>query len=213
MVRTSHEVYRKNAICKDCKIELKNKYALRCKSCNGKYNNSMRGKVGELNPNYKHGLTNNNKCIDCNTRINRSYRRCHSCAAKYFLNDSEFKVKLQKRLSGSNNPMFGKKQSLKSRKLMSLKAGGTGIPYENNEYGSDFDSSLKEQIRFRDKYTCRICGCSQLENGKQLDCHHIDYDKKNNDMSNLITLCHSCHTKTNWQRKIWKEYFNNVKLV
>ena len=85
----------------------------------------------------------------------------------------------------------------------SCSAGGTGIPGENTEYGAEFDNNLKEQVRFRDKYKCQICGCSQLENGKQLDVHHIDYNKRNNKLNNLVALCHICHLKTNHKRKFW----------
>ena len=80
------------------------------------------------------------------------------------------------------------------------------------EYGLEFDSSLKEQVRFRDKYTCRMCGCSQLENGKQLDVHHIDYNKKNNVLDNLIALCHSCHSKTNINREHWMKFYEVFSL-
>jgi len=37
-----------------------------------------------------------------------------------------------------------------------------------------------------------------------LDCHHIDYIKKNHDERNLITLCKSCHSKTGLKRTIWR---------
>lgn len=94
------------------------------------------------------------------------------------------------------------------KRKQSLAKGGTGIPYENSEYGADFDNALKEQVRFRDKYKCRLCGCSQLENGKQLDVHHIDYDKKYNKLNNLISLCHGCHTKTNINRHHWQNHFS-----
>ena len=89
----------------------------------------------------------------------------------------------------------------------SCSSGGTGIPGENTEYGTEFDNALKEQVRFRDKYKCQICGCSQLENGKQLDCHHKDYNKRHNFLNNLISLCMGCHRKTNHNRKYWKEFF------
>jgi len=89
----------------------------------------------------------------------------------------------------------------------SCSAGGTGIPGENSEYGAEFDNALKEQVRFRDGYKCRECGCSQLENGKQLDCHHIDYNKENSILNNLISLCMGCHRRTNTNRKYWTKYF------
>ena len=38
--------------------------------------------------------------------------------------------------------------------------------------------------------------------------HHIDYDKKNNDVDNLVTLCTPCHTKTNFNRDEWKKTFS-----
>ena len=70
-------------------------------------------------------------------------------------------------------------------------------------YGFDFTKELKTFIRERDKFTCKVCN----KNG--FDCHHIDYDKKNCNPDNLITLCRSCHMKTNYKRKYWTNYFNN----
>ncbi len=82
-------------------------------------------------------------------------------------------------------------------------------------YSSDWTETLKRSIRERDKYICQICGKNQiieLENiGKKLAIHHTDYDKKNNDPKNLITLCNNCHSKTNWNKNYWIEYFNLKK--
>ena len=39
------------------------------------------------------------------------------------------------------------------------------------------------------------------KNGRELDVHHIDYDKKNSNHDNLVSLCHSCHMKTNVEKK------------
>jgi predicted restriction endonuclease len=101
----------------------------------------------------------------------------------------------------------GKKASKETRKRLSLSHGGTGIPYENTEYGAVFDSTLKEKIRFIGNYKCKLCGCSQLENGRLLDVHHIDYDKKNNVVGNLVALCRHCHIKTNYKRDYWRLLF------
>lgn len=70
-------------------------------------------------------------------------------------------------------------------------------------YGFDWTELLKHSIRTRDCFTCQICG----KNGFVV--HHIDYNKKNCNPENLITLCRSCHTKTNYNREYWMEYFNN----
>ena len=76
-------------------------------------------------------------------------------------------------------------------------------------YGSTFNKELKEQVRKRDKYTCRECGYTQKELGYKLSIHHIDYNKKNNNQENLISLCKSCHCQTNFSREDWKKYFLN----
>lgn len=103
-----------------------------------------------------------------------------------------------------------KNHTEETKKLLSLRGGGTGIPYEHTEYGSEFDSALKERVRFRDNYKCQLCGCSQVENGKCLDVHHKDYNKKNNDINNLVALCISCHRKTNFNRKYWLNKFKEI---
>jgi len=72
-------------------------------------------------------------------------------------------------------------------------------------YNPEFNGKLKSFIRKRDNYTCQIC--DKKENGKAHCCHHIDYDKKNNRSENLITLCNSCHSKTNSNRQYWQNYF------
>jgi len=35
----------------------------------------------------------------------------------------------------------------------------------------------------------------------------IDYDKLNIKPKNLISLCHSCHMKTNYNREYWRQRF------
>ena len=66
-------------------------------------------------------------------------------------------------------------------------------------YSIDWTETLRRSIRERDNYICNIC--SQYGN----TVHHIDYDKKNCNPNNLITLCRSCHTKTNSNRNYWIE--------
>ncbi len=72
-------------------------------------------------------------------------------------------------------------------------------------YGIEFNKELKGFIRKRDNDQCQKCGAK--ENGRAHDCHHIDYDKKNNKDWNLITLCSSCHAKTNSNRQYWQNHF------
>lgn len=77
-------------------------------------------------------------------------------------------------------------------------------------YPIDWIDSLKNSIRERDNLSCQMCGLHQDElNGfhKKLAVHHIDYDKNNLNPNNLITLCNSCHQKTNFNRQYWIKYF------
>lgn len=75
-------------------------------------------------------------------------------------------------------------------------------------YPRDWNEILKISIRERDNYICQLCGLKQGD--KTHHVHHIDYDKKNCNPNNLITLCVSCHVKTNANRKSWEEYFNKL---
>ena len=67
--------------------------------------------------------------------------------------------------------------------------------------------TIREEVRERDNRTCQLCGKSETDNGKKLDVHHIDYNKKNLDKRNLISLCKNCHPMTNVNREFWKEWF------
>lgn len=111
---------------------------------------------------------------------------------------------------------FGYINSLETRLKMSKTRKGKslgdkshfwkgGISFE--PYSIDWKETLRRSIRERDNYTCQICGKQQGDIAH--DVHHIDYDKKNSNPNNLITLCHSCHAKTNSNREKWLELFKN----
>ncbi len=173
----------------------------------GVYGNSRCHPCANKIAGFKHGLTlKQHYCKICKKRI--TYQsvlygqgRCRICSSK--IRNLKLSIKYKK----EGNPFFGKHHTKKSRKKISLAGGGTGIPYENTEYGAEFDNNLKEQVRFRSHYKCQVCGCPQIENGRQLDCHHIDYNKKNNILNNLIALCKNCHRATNDNRDYWQKYF------
>lgn len=74
-------------------------------------------------------------------------------------------------------------------------------------YPLGWRKTFKEQIRYRDGYKCQGCGIPEVECKNKLHVHHIDYDKQNLDINNLISLCASCHMKTNYNREYWEENF------
>jgi hypothetical protein len=79
-----------------------------------------------------------------------------------------------------------------------------GISYE--VYPKEFNKKLKKNIKIRDNYTCVICD----KKTQKLDIHHIDYNKTNSNERNLISLCHSCHSKTNINRNKWEIFFVSI---
>lgn len=77
------------------------------------------------------------------------------------------------------------------------------------KYTPSFTGQLKERVRVRDNFICKLCKVPELEIGRKLSIHHIDYNKKNDNINNLVSLCTSCHAKTNINRENWKERFTN----
>ena len=71
-----------------------------------------------------------------------------------------------------------------------------------------FDEVIKEIVRKRFNRCCVVCGKTEKENGRKLDVHHIDHNKKNSSYYNLVALCHHCHIK-----EIWGKITINVELV
>lgn len=69
--------------------------------------------------------------------------------------------------------------------------GGVSI----KPYGLEFNNKLRKTIRKRDRFTCQTCGRGERNLEQKLDVHHIDSDKKSNNLSNLVSLCKSCHAK------------------
>lgn len=80
-------------------------------------------------------------------------------------------------------------------------------------YSEKFNSELKAKIRARDNYTCQNCGMTEEEHlivyGVYLTVHHIDYNKKNCEETNLISTCIPCNSRANSNRDYWQEFYQN----
>lgn len=77
-------------------------------------------------------------------------------------------------------------------------------------YPAEFNDRLRNFVRERDNYQCRVCGAFQLEYDRKLSVHHIDYDKQNSLSNNLISLCVDCHMETNYNRDYWQIIFRLI---
>jgi hypothetical protein len=87
-----------------------------------------------------------------------------------------------------------------------------GISFE--PYCPKFNHHFKNCVREYFNYTCVLCGITSKEIGKQMSVHHVNYEKKalcNEEKPLFVTLCPSCHTRTNHNREYWKDYF--IELI
>lgn len=89
--------------------------------------------------------------------------------------------------------MQGRTLSLETKRKQSLSHLGNKNPgwidgRSFAPYPLGWNDTFREQIRYRDGYKCQDCGVPEVENGRRLEVHHIDCDKNNLTVDNLITL-------------------------
>jgi len=164
-----------------------------------------------------------NKCCDCGKEISKSAKRCLTCMglkertrdwSKAFcavcnkpLSKSAFYHNATKCHKCAAIASVSLRNTQAARMKRSITLGGTGVPYENTEYGSEFTKELKNKIIKRD-CCCKICKLTIDQIMRLYDrkphIHHIDYDKSNNSEENLVALCISCHMVTNTNRDYWQ---------
>ena len=168
-----------------------------------------RKKISEANKGEKHPFFGKH----LSTKHKKKISKAQKGKKGYWFGKSrplETRTKISEANKGQKNYFFGKHFSGEKHPLWQ---GGKSF----ETYGLAFNNKLKELIRIRDGYRCQECFKHQNElfskNGKpkKLSIHHIDYNKQNNKPCNLISLCPSCHTKTNYKRKDWTKYFQKRK--
>ena len=186
----------KNKKCLDCGKEISKYKYTRCQKCMGIYYSiSFKGRKltkktiakiiknhahlsKENHPNWQGGIP---KCIDCK-KLLKGYRqkRCWSCS------------QIERFKDPRNHPCYIDR-----------------ISFEN--YPRIFNFFLKLKIRKRDNYKCQYCGMTQEEHfekyNRDIEIHHIDYDKTNCKEDNLIALCKGCNINANFDRDYYYAYF------
>jgi hypothetical protein len=170
---------------------------------------------GKNHPNWKEKI--DKVCPVCGTGFDvipsQKHLKCctHKCSGKLRL--------------GKNNPFYNKKHSQATKDKMKLnhpdisgeKNPMFGMVGENcpaykdgrgyEPYPMKFNKKLKEFIRRRDGYKCQKCGRTELEEKRKLAIHHIDGEKDNCSLDNLITLCHKCNMMAIYKGEKWTRYF------
>ena len=207
--------------CADCGVTLP-RYGngLRCKSCQIK---NMVSSAKQWT------------CVDCGVSVNRKVKRCVECAHLSRVGRSTYqrteghKKQLSERQKG-RIPVWrlGKPHNPETRRKMreywtddKREAARQKWQGENNPgyihgqhprpWPGEFNVRLRTQIRKRDGYICQECSKQLSLRSRMAHVHHIDYNKHNNDPLNLVTLCRSCHAKTNFNRPQWQAHFEQLQ--
>jgi 5-methylcytosine-specific restriction endonuclease McrA len=166
-------------------------------------------KLGDKNPNFgkKFPPEQTRRMIEGRKKRSGGYHHSEETRRKMGLShkghpiSEEAKIKIGLKIKGNKYPKSKEWRMKRSGKNSPNWKGG--ISFE--PYTTDWTNSLRISIRERDKYTCQICG--EKQGDRAFAVHHIDYNKQNCCPDNLITICHSCHIKTNYNRDYWMEYF------
>ena len=75
-------------------------------------------------------------------------------------------------------------------------------------YCLDWTKDLKELVKVRDGYKCLNPDC--IGKDSMISVHHIDYNKKSCDPENLITVCRSCNSRANFDRKWHQAWYQAI---
>jgi hypothetical protein len=119
--------------------------------------------------------------------------------------------------TGNKHPRFGKTHTDEVRLKLSINhydVSGKNNPnwrgVGENPYCPIFSNKEFREIIFeRDNYKCINPNC-YCRNSKRITIHHIDYNKMNCSLKNLVTLCNSCNSKANFNRDWHKCWFEAI---
>jgi len=118
----------------------------------------------------------------------------------------ETKQKLRSLKLGNKNPNYGNHNPWTEKRRKAHKP--RNYIKNGKEYLPNW-RELRKIIYKRDEWICQECKIHCHGNGTKdkIQCHHVDYNTMNNEYKNLITLCASCHAKTNFSKEDWIKYF------
>lgn len=124
--------------------------------------------------------------------VNAAKTCSQACEYAWRSNNVDRREKISKAFTGSKHPNW---------------QGGPQLKYRGAR-GAGWQRARRAALK-RDKHTCQDCGMTEVEHvertGKGLEVHHkrpfwqFNGDNaKANALSNLVSLCKSCHQKADW---------------
>lgn len=144
----------------------------KCKICNAEF---------YAKPNWirkGHGKYCSNKC-SYESRKNGKVMNCFICNKETY--------KPQKELRASKSKKYFCSKSCQTIWRNSMVYVGENHPNWKNGENKDYRKILTGN---KIKPICKLCHCKDK---RVLCAHHLDKDRKNNSLSNLIWLCYNCH--------------------
>lgn len=116
----------------------------------------------------------------CSISCSTTYRNIHNNPTK----SEEVREKISKNhadFSGENNPMFGVRGENAPGYIDGRILGEDGLT----------GSSWRKIAKKNKKAICEVC--EKIEGWENLQVHHIDGDRENNEIENLKVVCPKCH--------------------
>lgn len=105
----------------------------------------------------------------------------------------------------------GKKVSENTKQKLRMFCGSLASGWKGGKsfepYSEKFNRRIKREIREKYNFRCFLCNVYEKNLSRKLSVHHINYDKRDCNINNLIPLCNHCHSKTNEKREKWKNIF------
>jgi len=162
-----------------------------------KFSDEWRRKIGEAHK---------GKIVSQETRLKMSNNIKGKTYEERLGKEKATMIKLKQRLAklGKDNlSIEGRKKLSEQMKGDKNPSWAGGIAYI--QYGRMFNIFLKQKVKQYYRNQCFLCGTTKKS--KRVCVHHIDYNKQNNNMNNLVLLCFSCHSVTGKNRDFWFNLF------
>jgi len=106
----------------------------------------------------------------------------------------EMRRQISERMKGKRNVLGARRSEEFCRKQSEARRGERGSNWQGGKsfepYLPTFNKVIKRTILERDNHKCQICGEVEM-----LLVHHIDSNKQNSGIENLVTWCFSCHSR------------------